>query len=93
MRLFPMRVPPFFSLHSVPLRGFPPHSVQTRRRNPAHGKRILPCPDGRVTGPDWRVVTAANAWRRRAQTYPLVDWGGVTPKLRGTLLHRLFFPP
>ena len=38
-------------------------------------------------------VTAANAWRRRAQTYPLVDWGGVTPKLRGTLLHRLFFPP
>ena len=100
MRVFPMRVSPFFSLHSVPRPIFPPHSIQTRRRNPAHGKRILPCPGGRVTGPDWRVDAAA-AWRRRAQTLPLVDWGGADSGNGGAktsltakrLLRRLFVPP
>ena len=98
MRVFPMRVSPFFSLHSAPRRIIPPHSVQSRRRNPVHGKRILPCPDGRVTGPDWRMAESAAMWRRRAQTLPLVDWGGGNGGTQMTLtakrlLHRLFVPP
>lgn len=36
---------------------------------------------------------AANAWRRRAQTYPLVDRGGAVFAADRRLLHRLFVPP
>ena len=101
MRVFPMRVSPFFSLHNIPQRDSPPRSVQTRRRNPAHGRRSSSRPPwtGDGTGlavHDWRGTAAM--WRRRAQTLPLVDWGGADGGTQMTLtakrlLHRLFVPP
>lgn len=78
---------------------FQTHSGPGHSGPPAHRRRNLPCPGGQGTGPDWRG--AAAAWRRRAQTLPLVDWGGVEGRNGGAelsqtakgLLHRLFVPP
>ena len=95
MRMIPIRFPLISPPHPVP-----PLGILTGRRTPAQARRNLPCPGGRVTGPDWRVDAAA-AWRRRAQTLPLVDWGGADSGNGGAktsltakrLLRRLFVPP
>ena len=97
MRMIPMRSPLFIPLHDHLPRSTPP-----RRGIPARGKRILPLPGRAGDGTGlavcgWRVDASA-AWWRRAQTLPLVDWGGADGGAKMSLtakrlLRRLFVPP